>query len=827
MMKNSNNKYENDKEMFYIPNNIFPFRYNKSINNKVDTDNNILNKNQKNISYIRNFMKFESPIKEKLILKGTELSTKIENDIKNITKQSEILNLDLYINKNKEKKCENPIKLIHKHNYAKSELPSFSYMSQLKDYYDNLEKQYSQTGINFYNKIKDNNLFPKLSISTIKKLSEKKLSSYITFKNSIKKKYKYYNSNNTSYSNLSRDILGNNLTKNANLTQTTYFHSFSNNQSNKSNNKMNIKSGKRNSKVSNLNLNKLNISNFLNKKNDIYFLSEENKKIPEKLKLDIKDLLKNKHKKFLPGENTKKIINNYLSTLSKEKFISNKQGYKKVYVILDGTLIFSHNFIKGIFIEIPKLELLNKMNIKERFRTYKLFLSECANLLHTRDNLEYIFLTDGTNINDLIDIPENENCLIVSFIWNFKGINYYNEEYEQEIKKLKLKKEDSNNNIKIPKKFKTIKKKKKYLLNQSFTFGIDNIEDDEIYYYYSDKDEKRTQIKLLKETLNISKYKTFANLHNNLMTKKINKLTKIQNKKIKNFNLKEKDETKIKGLESLIKKYNKIRGEREKIKVNFDINLPKSKKINLEREFDKVKFYGIKKRDRLKQEIFDYKANYEYRADFQVEKNYPDLISYNIPKVLEEYPKLQRRQFYEIFILFKTLLKYCISYSKNLEKIESGIDFETFYNCNRQINSQGKKLAYKIFRAFNLCGSQSLNWEEYFKGFITLNSKDLKEKIELFLKIIDTDKNGKLSFYEVYDLSVASLKRTIGSEEHNIKNGREVITSLGDFFAKLIFQLVDMPLNSEIPIEVIKQKITEGGIAASYLEMLICADNFV
>ena len=281
MMMKRNNKDENDKEMFYIPNNIFPFRYNKSINNKVDTDNNILNKNPKNISYIRNFMKHHSPIREKLILKGTELSTKIENDIKNITKQSEILNLDLYINKNKEKKCENPIKLIHKHNYAKSELPSFSYMSQLKDYYDNLEKQYSQTGINFYNKIKDNNLFPKLSISKIKKLSEKKLSSYITFKNSIKKKYKYYNSNNTSYSNLSRDILGNNLTKNANLTQTTYFHSFSNNQSNKSNNKMNIKSGKRNSKVSNLNLNKLNISNFLNKKNDIYFLSEENKKIPE------------------------------------------------------------------------------------------------------------------------------------------------------------------------------------------------------------------------------------------------------------------------------------------------------------------------------------------------------------------------------------------------------------------------------------------------------------------------------------------------------------------------------------------------------------------
>ena len=825
MMKNSNNKYENDKEMFYIPNNIFPFRFNKNIKNTINKENHILSQNSKNISYVRNFMKYESPIKEKLILKGTELSTKITNDIKNISKQSEILNLDLYINNDKEKKNETPIKLIQKHVYAKSEYSSSSNMSQLKEYYDNLEKKYSQTGINYYNKINDKNLFPKISISKIKKLSEKRLS-YMMPKNSIKrKKYKFYRSNNTSYSNLSRDILNNNFTKNANTTQTTYFNSFSNNQSNKSKNKIE----KKNLKLMNLNFNNLKISNFLHKRNDIYFLTEENKTMPQKLKIEIKDLLKNKNKTFLPGENTKKIINNYLSKISKEKFITNKKGYKKVYVILDGTLIFSHNFVKGNFCEIPKLELLNKMNIKERFRIYKLFLSECANLLHTRDNLEYIFLTDGTSINDLIDIPENENCLIVSFIWNFKGINFYNDEYEEKIKNLKLKKEDSINNInKIPKKkFKTIKKKKKYLLNQSFTFGIDNIDDDEIYYYYSDKDEKRTQIKLLKETLNISKYKSYANLHNNLMINKINKLTKIQNKKIKNFISKEKDETKLKDLESLIKIYNKIRGEKEKIKVNFDINLPKSKKINLEREFDKVKFYGIKQKDKLKQEIFDYKANYEYRADFQVEKNYPDLISYNIPKVLEDYPKLQRRQFYEIFILFKTLLKYCVSYTKNLENIENGIDFDTFYNCNRQINSQGKKLAHKIFRAFNLSGTKFLNWEEYFKGFITINSNDLKEKIELFLKIIDTDKNGKLSFYEVYDLSVASLKRTIGRDDYNENNGREVINILGDFFAKLIFKLVDMPLDSEIPIDFIKQKITEGGIAASYLEMLICADNFV
>ena len=309
------------------------------------------------------------------------------------------------------------------------------------------------------------------------------------------------------------------------------------------------------------------------------------------------------------------------------------------------------------------------------------------------------------------------------------------------------------------------------------------------------------------------------------MNKKIDYLYSEQKKKIKKFISKEIDETSLKGLEKLIKNYNTIRGRENKISVNYMLNPPKTKKINIKRDFDTIKFYGIKTRDKLEQEIFDYKANYEYRADYEVEKNYPDLIAYNIPSILEDYPKLQRRELFDIFIQFKNLLKFCVSYSKNIDTIKSGIDFTTFILCNRKINSQGAKLAKKIFNAFNLIGNGYLNFDEYFIGLMHLRSKDLNQRYEIFLKIIDTDGNQKLSFYEVVDLSIASLKRTIG--EDYTQNAKEVIRSLADFFAKLIFQLVDMPLKSEIPISLIKQKILEGGEAASYLEMLICADNFV
>ena len=52
-----------------------------------------------------------------------------------------------------------------------------------------------------------------------------------------------------------------------------------------------------------------------------------------------------------------------------------------------------------------------------------------------------------------------------------------------------------------------------------------------------------------------------------------------------------------------------------------------------------------------------------YFQNFQTEKNYPDLIAYNIPKVLKDYPKLKRRDLFDVFILFKNLLKFCVSYN--------------------------------------------------------------------------------------------------------------------------------------------------------------------
>lgn len=818
------------KELFFVPKRSFPFTYNKK-KLLLKPEDEILRKDVKSIEYVRDIMKYKSPIMEINILKGKKFSKKLTKDLFILSKTNDEFNVNSLLNIENEKKVNSNKRILNDNESIKTIDSSTFHYNQLNDYYDKIEKEYN-TQTNFFKKKIEN--FPKLNTQNFKRNSLKNLYEVIKFNhktsNKNKKNFKEYNNNSFSLSK-EKEIIGNKINKIRVNTATTFFNSFSLTHSKNSYNTNKTFFGYKNditkTGIKYDNNNSIKVDSFLKKKiNFFYFLDSPEKDLNNEIKIGITNIskLSKGNGLFRSDENCKSIINNYLNSFPKEKFISNIENNKKVYVILDGTVVLSHKYIKGIFIDIPTNDYLKKLNVKKRFKIFKQILNDCALKFNINNSLEFIYLIDGTYINDLIDIPNNEKCLFVSFTWNFRGIRFYNKKYQEKLLK-KIKNEEIEKKIKKKYEFKIIKKKKKYLINQSFTFGLDDIDDKEIYYYYSDSDEKRTKIKLLKNTLKISKYHNFAEYHNKIMNQKIEDLYINQNKKIKKFNSNRVDENSLKGLKKLIKNYNTIRGRENKISVNYMLNPPKTKKINIKRDFDSIKFYGIKKRDKLTQEVFDYKANYEYKADYEVEKNYPDLIAYNIPSILEDYPKLQRRELFDIFIQFKNLLKFCISIRKNLDTIKSGIDFQTFVLCNRKINSQGRRLAKKIFNAFNLIGNGYLNFDEYFIGLMHLRSKDLNQRYEIFLKIIDTDGNQKLSFYEVYDLSTASLKRTIG--EDYSKDARDVIRNLGDFFAKLIFQLVDMPLNSEIPISLIKKKILEGGEAASYLEMLICADNFV
>ena len=603
-----------------------------------------------------------------------------------------------------------------------------------------------------------------------------------------------------------------------------------------------------------------------------------------------------------------KIINNFISLLPKEKFRSDIVRHRKMFVIIDGTVVFNKEIIAGQFIDIPTRRFLQfTKSKKECLEKYYEFLAECQKRFRTTIPFKNVFLINGISISDLMEIPDCDNVLYVSSSNIFRGIFYFQDKFkmrnvvdENDYKLLKIqetkrarvkmfkhqkilaqggffmsikrrvknrrkKKNDlvngSSENNKEHKKFKTIIKDKKYLLDQSFTFGITDKTSKEEYFYYSDSEEKQKKIKNNQMKSNMSLIDALIQINEQELQTAIKDIKKRNKKTLKNKLAQRINEETEEGLDSLIREYNKKRAEQYKINVQHDLLISEEKLQEKEVQtnmtslggalLDKLQIFKALKNtsnividedkfyNKTQEKETAYKNSFTYRnilkvyditptAEREVNKFYPDLISLNIPRVLRTFPKLKRTTFYEIFIQFKLLLTICVCINNDLKKIKNGIDFQSFFNCLPQMRSQGTVLALKIYNTLNLLNSDCINWEEYLRGMLTMKSKNISEKIDMFFKVIDTDGNGLLSFDEVYELSKASLERTIGDKkkESEEEDKNDVVTILATYFANLIFQLVDKPIDEEIPLDLIKDKIIEGKSAAGYLEMFICADSF-
>ena len=580
-----------------------------------------------------------------------------------------------------------------------------------------------------------------------------------------------------------------------------------------------------------------------------------------------------------------KIINNFLDDFPKEKFESDLLRHRKVFVIIDGTVVFNEEIIKGDFIDLPTRRYLSFLeNKKERLNEYYKFLARCERTFRSIIPYKNIFLINGINIFDLIEIPESDNCLYVSASNIFRGIHLFWEDQidvknvkkkdfkllkiqeckkaiikfrkpKIDLKKIKKKKKFWQKLKKDYKIFKTYIKKKPYLNDNSFTFGLSDkiLNGEEKFCYYSEDEEKKK-----KNLQNFKKnhptlIQQLIFFNENDMKKRIEDSNKKSEKKTNKFLSKRVNEETFQGLNNLMRRYNDIRGKRYKIEIHqnmksvlqkmeddvkegtkgiFSAYLNKLQilsKKDSEYEIDEDKFYDTEKNLEKKLQKSIIHKNIQKINDMahhtirEIDKYYPDLISMNIPAVLKAYPKLKRRVFYDIFIQYKNLLTLCICVNKDLKKINKGLDFPTFFNCLPQMKSQGHLQAMKLYKTLNKLNTDYLNWEEFMQGMLSMKSNNISDKIDIFFNVIDADGNGLLSFDEVYEISKQSLQRTLGDKNDD---DDEVVNCLATYFANLIFQLVDMPIDDEIPMDKIKEKILEGQSAAGYLEMFICADSF-
>ena len=588
-----------------------------------------------------------------------------------------------------------------------------------------------------------------------------------------------------------------------------------------------------------------NDENVLEEKNKILKLPKTYYEIDKELNNDIKNIfIKNRnlnldYRKEYVQLNTIYIERFLKKCIKEEKFQSEKKNYRKIFVILDSTVIFTESFIKGKFIDVPFNNYINKLNDKQREKIYGNFLKDCRNKFN-KNLLKFLYNKNGKIILDLKDINDNEKYIFASFTPYFHGIHLFNETNQIfEIENMKknifnenfsFDKSFSENSIEINynRNYKKKINKIKYLNDSSFTDGINYFTKEEFEYFSEDENKKKlNNYKFLSSILsnNLKKYTNY--LFNKNKTEKQSFINSRPNENTKN------------GLIKLISIYNKNIQKKSfyKIKVNpyyFKDKINNCKKIRIETE----KFYGLNPIQEFFKKNFKNLSSSQFLADYLTEKNFPYVASFNLPLLMKHFPKLKRKEIFSVYVDFKTLLKFYISLNKDYNKIEKGIDFDTFFNCNASMKFQGKILAKNIFHGLNN-NKKYLNFEEFLKGLVTMKFDSIENKLDLFMRIIDSDNNGKMSFEDVFDLAKISLERFFKNKNCNKEEEKDqnyIIFELADYFAKLIFDIMDIDLNNEIEISSIKKKIMlhqlnekkvkEGINASEYLEMFVCCDMF-
>ena len=348
------------------------------------------------------------------------------------------------------------------------------------------------------------------------------------------------------------------------------------------------------------------------------------------------------------------------------------------------------------------------------------------------------------------------------------------------------------------------------------------------------------------------------------MNQQISEKLKNLDEKIKKYKLKRPNEETEEGIEKLFEIYNKKRGKRN----NFTTNLTLEKKdkyeplINIQNK-EKIEYYF---KNRLNNILMDTKGNQRFilkteeqktkpekitnfeistlanRANRKVEKKFPDLCAFNLPKILNQNKEYNLKLLYDVFIEFKSLLKCGMVHNRNLDLVRQGIDFDIFFNCNTKINQQGIDLSRKIFKAFNnKTNLNFMSWQNYFDGMMKIKDQNIDNKLDLFFQILDENGDGSFDYNEVYNLSLISLQRVLSEnkkkeesenksedkENKSESNEEESVTNiLAEFLTKFVFELVDIDIDGEIPIDLLRAKMDEKNEQSDYLEFFLCADNF-
>ena len=560
------------------------------------------------------------------------------------------------------------------------------------------------------------------------------------------------------------------------------------------------------------------------------------------------------------------INNNNKNKKTKKK----KYKKRKIYVIKDSTIISNPRQIPGFIAEIPSIKEMKTYSSQKKFLIMQQFYEYVADKFRSHLTFKYIFSKDRTHIIDFTELPESHKYIFVSSTSIFQGLSiplnkniiqlylkhfseeeddnfYFNESSVEEsiendknikdnddIYDIYLKQSKVKKKQKIFKKKLKDKQKNKNKLNSSFTFGIE--ENEYEYIYYSD-DEKRkinfinNRYKYYKNKLDFyieSQNELFDNRIKLLLSKlRTNKDGKIKtNQKYKKYQkskneliecylterkipkknlLKKQFENKpLKG-QDIVDAFNLLKNKDSSININKFIITEKGTKTDLP--------YVEKN---IKENSSKYCLN-RRKTDLE----YPSILSYNLPMVVESNPKYSLTDLIKYYTKFKSLVNLWFNMHTNANVVQYGIDFETFYRCTEDLCDEDEILAKKIFDKINSGTSGVLSLEDYVDALNIMNSNDILDQIEFFMRVFNSKEKEYFTFEDILEICKISIKRLIKNK--NSEETEKVVLDLGNFLAEYIFKICESDKKNGVKVNKLKDILINDKKNMEYLKLFMCS----
>ena len=587
----------------------------------------------------------------------------------------------------------------------------------------------------------------------------------------------------------------------------------------------------------------------------------------------ITNYLKVYYPKLLKNIDNDKTIDDFplINNNNKTKRMKKKKRYekRKIYVIKDSTIISNPSQIPGFIAQIPSVKEMKTYSLQKKLLIMQQFLDYAADKFRSHLTFKYIFSKDRNNIIDFTDLPEKHKYIFVSPNSIFQGLSiplnknifqlylkhfseeeddnfYFNESSIEEsvdmdkniinnddIYDIFLIESQKKNQEKIFKK-KLIKKDNNKKVNSSFTFGIEEKEYE--YIYYSD-DEKRkmnfinnhyrfyknkldfyidsqnelfdNKIKLLLGKLrtnndgkirNIQKYKQFQKTKNELIE------CYLTERKIPKKNLLKKqfESRPLKG-QDIVDAFNLLKNKDSSININKFIITEKGKKADL---------------PFVEKNILDNSSKYCLNRR-KTDLEYPSILSYNLPKVVESNPKYSLTDLIKYYTKFKSLVNLWFNMHTNANVVQYGIDFETFHRCTEDLCDEDEYLVKKIFDRINTGTSGVLSLEDYVDALNIMNSKDILDQIEFFMKVFNSKEKEYFSFDDIFEICKISIKRLIKNKKS--AETEKVVKDLGHYLADYIVQICESDKIKGIKVSKLKDILMNDKKNIEYLKLFMCS----